>query len=399
MSSLSLESPSASFKSRKMSPLLSVSEGFRRNVGGGKTQPGNVHLLEHRVDQLNQQIDHLQSEKEQQYQENQILHGRLSALIDVVPAGVIILDEKGQVSECNACAEELLGRSLAGQLWRVLLKECFNRREDDGHEISTVTGRRLSISTRSLGEQKLGQIILLSDQTETRQLQAQVSQQQRLSALGQMVSALAHQIRTPLSAALLYAAHLCDQSLDSTQQQQFSQKLRSRLQHLERQVRDMLLFVKGELPLNDQITVQQLKQELSEALEMPVAQAGVMLDLTVNDRAGLIRCNKDALINAVINLANNAIQAYEEAGISSKRLLVDVTAHGGLLTIVVRDFGPGISQDLMAKLDQPFVTTKAQGTGLGLAVVRAVANAHQGNFHLQSVTPGVAARIELPFNA
>ena len=78
------------------------------------------------------------------------------------------------------------------------------------------SGRRVSISTRSL-DQEIGQIILITDQTETRRLQGELSREQRLSALGKTVSALAHQIRTPLSAATLYASHLFEKDLTSIQ--------------------------------------------------------------------------------------------------------------------------------------------------------------------------------------
>src|SRR5690625_5484430 len=116
-------------------------------------------------------------------------------------------------------------------------------RRDDGHEVSLHDGRRISIATRDLGVD--GQIILLTDQTETRRLQHELSRHERLSALGKMMSALAHQIRTPLSAAMLYAGHLCNADLPEQRRQDFAEKISGRLNHTERQVQDMLLFVKG----------------------------------------------------------------------------------------------------------------------------------------------------------
>jgi len=357
----------------------------------------NVSLLANRVDELNQKLSDLQSEKDWQDEQNQALSGRLSAIIDVVPAGVIVLDSLGRICECNALAEELLACSLRGELWREISRQCFKRRSDDGHEISTLAGRRLSVSTRSFGAHE-GQIVLLSDQTETRRLQAQVSHQQRLSALGQMVSALAHQIRTPLSAAMLYASHLCDQPLVDAQREKFSHKLRSRLIHMERQVRDMLLFVKGELPLNEQINRQQLLQEINEALEVPITEAQVQLSWKIDGSDFYLRCNRDALVNAFLNLVNNAIQAYDDARVAGneKKLLLTLCAENNELQISVRDFGLGIDEELLQKLQEPFVTTKPQGTGLGLAVVRAVANAHAGNFSLKQAQPGAIAVVTLP---
>ncbi|WP_317931674.1 sensor histidine kinase [Halioxenophilus sp. WMMB6] len=398
MSLSSLESQSIASNTRKPSPLLAVARKKKQSPEQAAALTSSFHLLEHRVDELNQQLHELQSEKEYQDEQNQVLHGRLSAVIDVVPAGIVILDANGVITEFNSQAQQLLECSLQGRLWREVLQECFKRRLDDGHEISTTTGRRLSISTRSLGEQQRGQIVLLSDQTETRRLQALVSHQQRLAALGQMVSALAHQIRTPLSAALLYAAHLCDQPLPEPQREKFSHKLRSRLQHMERQVRDMLLFVKGELPLNDRITGEQFVAEFEEALEVPVREFEATINWHIATRDFTLRCNRDALVNALLNLVNNALQAYEECSERpfGKRIDITLTLVHGKLQIAVRDFGPGIKPEVIARLNQPFVTTKPQGTGLGLSVVRAVANAHQGSFSLQPLEQGVEACLSVP---
>jgi two-component system sensor histidine kinase FlrB len=132
-------------------------------------------------------------------------------------------------------------------LWRHVIARCFAPREDDGHEVSLKDGRRLSIATRSLDAEP-GQLVLLNDLTETRHLQDQLARHERLSSLGRMVASLAHQIRTPLSAALLYASHLTEQALPVETQQRFAGRLKERLHELEHQVRDMLVFARGELP-------------------------------------------------------------------------------------------------------------------------------------------------------
>src|SRR5690606_18469512 len=107
--------------------------------------------------------------------------------------------------------------------------------------------------------------VLLTDLTETRRLQDQLARHERLSALGRMVASLAHQIRTPLSAALLYASHLSEQELPFEQQQRFAGRLKERLHELEHQVRDMLVFARGELPLPDRIAPHALFEALRGA--------------------------------------------------------------------------------------------------------------------------------------
>jgi two-component system sensor histidine kinase FlrB len=273
-----------------------------------------------------------------------------------------------------------------------VIARCFAPRRDDGHEVSTRDGRRISIATRSL--QKDGQIILLTDQTETRRLQGELSRHERLSALGKMVSALAHQIRTPLSAAMLYAGHLCNNKINQDKRQQFSEKLLRRLNHMERQVQDMLLFVKGELPLNDWISLKELQEVLAEEIEVAVASAKA--DISWHNDCGdrFIQCHREALNGALINLVNNAIQAVDgEARIHIRFTFME----GERIAISVLDNGPGISPDLMATVSDLFVTTKPQGTGLGLAVVQAVAKAHSGKFELRSLpNKGTSATLIMP---
>ncbi len=224
----------------------------------------SYQMLENRVAELNQELTSVSDQRVEELAEKEQLANRLENLINFLPGGVVVLDSSGRVTECNPTAIDLLGEPLEGELWRVVIARAFLPRRDDGHEVSLHDGRRISIATRNLGAD--GQIILLTDQTETRRLQSELSRHERLSALGKMMSALAHQIRTPLSTAMLYAGHLRNPQLQEGRREEFAGKLSNRLNHIERQVQDMLLFVKGELPLNDYVTVAELEQALAEAM-------------------------------------------------------------------------------------------------------------------------------------
>ncbi len=158
-------------------------------------------LLEARVTELKGELAVVSAQRMAELAEKERLANRLQNLLDLLPGGIIVIDSQGIVSEANPAARELLGQPLVGELWRQVIARCFAPREDDGHEISLKDGRRLSISTRSLDAEP-GQLVLLNDLTETRLLQDQLARHERLSSLGRMVASLAHQIRTPLSAAL-----------------------------------------------------------------------------------------------------------------------------------------------------------------------------------------------------
>ncbi|HTF96977.1 MAG TPA: ATP-binding protein [Cellvibrio sp.] len=364
----------------------------------------SYQLLENRVAELNQELNHLSDRRLTELAEKEKLANRLESLLNFLPGGVVVLDSSGRVAECNPAATQLLGEPLQGQLWRDVIKRSFAPRKDDGHEVSLQDGRRVSIQTRNLGED--GQIILLTDQTETRRLQGELSRHERLSALGKMMGALAHQIRTPLSSAMLYAGHLCSGKLDEPRRQEFSEKILGRLNNIERQIQDMLFYVKGELPLNDVISVAQLQTELADAMEVPLMTSESSCEWVINCREQYIQCNRDALIGALLNLVNNSIQAVER----NATLRIEFNSYPQALNdpklanetpqlwIRVCDKGPGISQEMLANVGDLFVTTKAQGTGLGLSVVKAVARAHHGKFLLQSTLgKGTCASVLLPF--
>ena len=355
----------------------------------------SYYLLENRVAELNQELSSVTHQRLQELAEKEKLAHRLESLLNFLPGGIVVLDSSGYVSESNPVAIELLGEPLEGELWRDVIQRSFAPRQDDGHEVSLRDGRRISFQTRNLGED--GQIILLTDQTETRRLQSELSRHERLSALGKMISALAHQIRTPLSAAMLYAGHLCEGKLDAQKQQQFSEKVLSRLHNIERQIQDMLFYVKGELPLNDMISVNELEQSLIESMEAPLITSHSTCEW--NNHAGeyYIQCNRDALIGAILNLVNNAIQAVEHHAQLKIAFALKKSEKNAQLIIQITDKGPGMSAEMLAKAGDLFVTTKSQGTGLGLSVVQAVVRAHSGEFLLESQAgQGTSASLLLP---
>lgn len=347
-------------------------------------------LLEARVSELKGELAVVSAQRMQELAEKERLANRLQNLLSLLPGGVIVIDEEGRVREANPAACDMLGLPLEGELWRHVITRCFAPREDDGHEISLKDGRRLSIATRSLDAEP-GQLVLLNDLTETRHLQDQLARHERLSSLGRMVASLAHQIRTPLSAALIYASHLTDEQLPPATSQRFAGRLKERLHELEHQVRDMLVFARGELPLTDRITPSALMQALQSAAATHIQEAQVRWQC--DSHLGELLCNRDTLVGALLNLIENATQASGPAA----RLKVHLYSRGQTLRLCISDSGSGIEPAVLKRLGEPFFTTKTNGTGLGLTVVKAVARAHQGELQLHSrLGRGTCALMTLP---
>lgn len=350
----------------------------------------SYNLLEDRVSELTQALAQAGAQRMAELAEKERLASRLQQVMAVLPGGVVIIDEHGLVTEANPAAIALLGSHLQGRLWRDVICEAFAPRWDDGHEVSLKDGRRLSIATRSLGDEP-GQLMLLTDLTETRQLQDQLARHERLSALGRMVASVAHQIRTPLTSAMLYASHLQTPVLEEGLRQRFASRLHERLHELNHQVRDMLLFAKGELPLTDRLSALALFEAFSGAALSRTH--GLALRWQCDVQEGAVVCNRDTLIGALLNVLENALQAGEPIA----RIKVHFYRRHDQLRLCISDAGPGMAASTLARLGEPFFTTKGNGTGLGVPVVVSVIRAHGGSVQWRSrLGRGTCVLVTLP---
>lgn len=348
----------------------------------------SLELMQQRYAQVQDELASVSQQRLDELAEKERLAQRLQSTLDALPSGVIVLDAQGYVREANPAAQNILQVQLVGRLWRDLIEQCFQPQADDGHEISLRNGKRVSLAVQVLDSEP-GQLILLTDLTHTRQLQDQLAHQGRLSALGKMTAALAHQIRTPLSAALLYAEHL-QEPLPAAMQQRFAERIEQRLYELERQIRDMLLFARGPLPLTEYLTPSQLLRALQQAAEPHIQGRDVRWRLSATSQQ--LQCNQDMLIGALMNLLHNALQTAAQPSIK-----VHFYTKDSYLRIAVTDNGPGMAADVLQHAGEDFFSRKNSGTGLGLMVVQAVAKAHQGQFILRSKAGwGTCAILQLP---
>lgn len=351
--------------------------------------------FERRVAVLNGEISALSAQRMEELREKERLADQLEGLLRILPTGVIVIDRSGRIQRANPAAEQMLVHDrlpeLPGAVWSSVIQIAFRPQEHDGHEISLHNGRLVSLDTCAL--EGFGQLVVLNDMTATRTLQAEVSRHQRLAGMGRMVASMAHQIRTPLSAAMLYTENLRKPGITESQRQRFAEKIQSRLEHLEQQVRDMLIFAKGDTKLVDRQLSGELLQALRESCAAALERSGSQLNVLNEAPDAQIICNRDTLISAFGNLVNNAIEAVGQNASIDLRVYVE----NNLITFDFHDHGPGIPEEVLRQLGEPFVTTKANGTGLGLPVVQAVMRAHNGTFSLFNVKGGTYARVCLPY--
>lgn len=303
-----------------------------------------------------------------QSQEND--YALLQEVVNNTTSAIIVVSETGVIVKANQSALNLLGEeTLQGRRWVEVISKVFRPRNDDGHEISTRDGKRLQVTTVSLSS---GQLIQMNDLTETRLLQDKLSHMERLSSLGRMAASLAHQIRTPLSAAMLYAANLGNANLQPMARKRFQEKLVSRLEALEAQVSDILMFARSNEQTVALIDASQLVEQACNNVTAVLTKGGAQMATQIDEGPMSIMGNATALTGALSNLIANAVEA------GAKRIILKLTRTKEAVVFSVANDGPRIPDELKEKIFEPFYTSKSSGTGLGLAVVSAVTKVHQG---------------------
>lgn len=399
--------------------IENLEQAFRLFNDACRQLESSYRVLGNCFTRLNKELAAARSERLQQLTEKERLANRLKCLLDVLPAGVVVIDGQGIVQDCNAEAAALLQTPLIGFHWDEVVKDTFIRCSEVDGEAALKDGRIVSVS-RSPPATEPGQIILMINVTEMRAQQHVADRDRRLTAMGEMAASLAHQVRTPLTSALLYASQLNEISMPLREKRGLSEKLLSNLRRLEHLVSDMLAFARGGGFCAGEVDLSQLLDELRHTVEPQLLLHNCVLD--ISDKTGNIalRGNHTALLGALQNLVTNAVQACgemkqgcrlrrprrgdaldsdEPCGIRLEARVVDDAAGARFAELAVIDYGPGISQDILDHIFEPFFTTREGGTGLGLAVVQATVQAHNGTVAFESRQHrGTTVTIRLPLH-
>lgn len=333
--------------------------------------------LQGRVTSLTEELAVANGELRRQYQEKEALSERLSSLLDALPAGVILLDSGATIVAVNPAAMAMFGDGVLGQHWADIVRQHLEPTVTVGEWL--LREGRVSIAESALPSAG-GKILLIHDVTAAHRMKSELERNQRLAAMGEMAASLAHQLRTPLAAALLYTSNLGQAGVTDEARAKFSDKAAGQLRRLERLIQDVLLFARGESIGRDVIPAGDLLLEAAQTVEPLMREHDLEFVAVDECEEAIIIGGRKALFGALVNLLENALQATPAGG----KICLTGKRQGDLLLLSVRDSGPGISRETQARIFEPFFTTKGQGTGLGLAIAVGVARAHGGAIDLYS---------------
>ena len=246
---------------------------------------------------------------------------------------------------------------------------------------------------RGPGNQPDGEIVIFQDLSQIREMEALLRRSERLSAVGQLATGMAHEIRNPL-ASLSGAIELLRRDLrtpDSTTRRLF-RIVERETARLNRLVVDFLSYAGNRKAKRDPVDLKELLEEMRE-LYIAGRESDSQLQLEVQDPL-IVLGDSDQLRQVFWNLILNAAQAEPV----DDRVVVRArpSRSGDEVVVEVRDRGAGIPPELLERSLEPFFTTKPKGTGLGLATVHRVVEDHNGSMEIDSqVGHGTSVRIRL----
>jgi len=331
--------------------------------------------------------------------------------VQVISQAFCVVDGSGAIRRANRAFGELVNvpiPSLTDQAWMGVLPPAWAEpvaralaAADGRTQVELRAGTRLfSLTAYRLGEADDGAVLVFEDQTDKRRLQEQLIQSEKMSAIGQLIAGVAHDLNNPLASVVGFADYLVEES--GTTPAHVRGPLRAIRQEAERAasiVRNLLTFARKHEGERRAHQVGPLLQNTLQLLRNQLNAGKVDVALEVDDQLPAVVMDKNQIQQVFVNLIHNAAQAIQASGVGA-RIAVRASRWTGGVTVTIADDGPGVPAEFAERIFEPFFTTKAEGegTGLGLSICQGIVKEHGGRLSYARGRPegGAVFRIELP---
>lgn len=251
-------------------------------------------------------------------------------------------------------------------------------------------------------------VALLAQARRRRRAEAEAARQRtelthaaRLSVVGELTAAVSHEINQPLT-AILSNAQAGELQLDADPSQ--VERLRQILRDIQREnrratavIREVRALARKQAPDSKPLSMNAVVAEALPLLEARARSQGVAVQAELAEPLPLVSGDRTQLLQVVLNLTINGIEALGPPGRGDRRVLLRTRADGAEVELAVADTGPGLSEDARPRLFESFFTTKSEGLGLGLSIVRSIVEGHGGRVTAEGRNGGGATfRVRLP---
>jgi two-component system, sporulation sensor kinase E len=335
-----------------------------------------------------------------------------------IGSGMIICDSKGRITGLNDSAQRILGlceKDAAGKGYQAVFREktvlcsliqtaLSEKRvcSVPEMEISQTDGENIWVGittsvVKDEQDQMLGVVLLLTDVTEIKRLQHEVAFKEKMAALGEMSSGLAHELRNSIGAVLGFAKLLKKGGADPESTREIVDGVLNEAMSVESLIQRFLTFAKPFHLKTEKIDVKSVVDECIRILEEKIKKNRIELELKSQPNLLMVRGDRLLLRQSFQNLIQNSIEAMPTGGKLSIELRETQPYHQErLIKVEISDTGCGMEEKNLDKIFNPFFTCKEKGTGLGLSLVKKIISLHNGRIEFESrLDKGTTFRIYL----
>lgn len=331
-----------------------------------------------------------------------------------LPDGLVVFDAKGRITRMNKAALTLLGMeapakgkaflgrkpaevlpSALAELAAKLLQEPvlpdteIILRHGEEQQYISVRGGHVNEGY----EGRLGSLMFLRDLTGVRRLEAEVRRREKLAAVGNLAAGVAHELRNPLSSIKGYATYFGGRFPEGSADREAAQVMVKEVERLNRAIGD-LIGLSRPTDIRPRMTgMRRLIEDTLRLIGQDAANHKVAIRFDAPEVLPDVAIDPDRMRQVILNLCLNGLEAMPDGG----ELFLSLHPEPDALRLEIRDTGMGIAPDALPHIFDPYFTTKGQGTGLGLATVHKIMEAHGGSISVTS-EPGQGAvfRLLLP---
>jgi len=328
--------------------------------------------------------------------------------VDAITQAICILDARGVVRRANRIFAGLLGTAvtaLPGRPWLGLLPPVWadpvmRALADPGNtSVEVRAGERILLLTAyPTTEADGGAVLVFEDQTEKRRLQEQLIQSEKMSAIGQLIAGVAHDLNNPLASVVGFSDFLAEAGEVPPRLAEPLQVIRQEAERAATIVKNLLSFARRQEGERRLLPIKPILESTLQLLANQLMASRIEATLRVEPGLPDVEVNGNQIKQVFVNLINNGAQAIAETGQGGR---IWVTAKRWLdgVAVSVTDSGPGIPDEIAGRVFEPFFTTKPEGkgTGLGLSICQGILKEHGGRLTLEA-KPGAGATfiVELP---
>ena len=367
-----------------------LSQAFQSFDEAAVTLQQSYQTLTTRLEQLDVELADRNEALGKNLRVNEELREHLTAIVESLSTGLLVMDTEGMITRCNQAGEQLLGLPRE-QVVGCSLVACLKDAQLDGdvYPLTTRQGSAVTLSQRALHTSEgrhAGSVLLIQDVTAVRKLEDRLQRRNRLAAMGEMVGRIAHEIRNPLGSIELFASMLRRDLHGLPSLRGYAEHISTSVHMMNRLLTNLLLYTKPDCSHGEWHETEVLMVDALTLAAHAVAQTKIDIRLDVNPHASRMWCDAGQMKQVLLNVILNSIYAMSGGGtLTLSATLTEEKTGRAAFRLSVSDTGVGIPAAQRSRIFDPFFTTRDEGTGLGLAIVHAIVEGHRGRIDVESV--------------